>query len=1322
MVSPTDGNYPLSITGFYAWLTPILVDPPAESQAPAAPTEAQKSETEKIKQAILENRAEDVEILLDSDQNSSLIETKFDHTFEEDPSEDDQEELTREGLTPLIFATILGHSKIVKILLDRQANALAKAKNDSLTRSILELALEGPGSQGDLSVAKIILESRDSQSLLELRNGTYEWTPLLQMSFNGNLDAVNLLLDHGAKFNATDVDKDTALHLAAMKGHHKIAEKLIEKDDSALERQDNSGDTPLHIGARCGKDEVVQLLLRKGAKPDVQNSDGNKSLHLAAKCNHCNIAEDLLNQADGVNLLEMQNNLGETPYLIAAKFEAKSAVRLLIKRGANPDAQDKFQNTALHLAASEGSLETVRLFVGKEESDQHNFRESVNNLGETPLLVAIQVGEEEVVNFLLENGANLEAKDVNGNSALHFAVSYPKTAINLLETLFAQKTTKEKLLEMRNNSGETPYLIAAKTTDDDAVNRLLKLLKHGANLNAQDYRGNTALHLAAMDGLEDIAEALLDEDSAATELLKVKNTSGETPYLIAAKSGEEDVARVLLEYGANSKECDNEGNTALHLAAKYGHLDFVKILKMPHGFSDEEGPAIESLKNKKEEIPLMLAAQARKLDVVEYLLSLNKDRVLGDILVPKETMKDDFLQSAKEGYLFLFQNLLEGSSDLLNEKDNSGKTALDLAVEAQQPGILDYLLTKNMDFNTNGMEQKDLFHECARKGYLQLIKKLFKDCDELIWSRDWYNETALLIASKNAHTAVVGCLCDAGADLEAKDLGGYTPLLNAVYSRSEATVQALLNRGASQAAITRRGRNALHMACSNRDILIVRALLNDRPDRVKKSISATDRVNNTPLCDAISSGEEGIIFELLRSQIYFPRSIVQDQPYFSPTRERDRVSQWLTSWIQRKEQEKSDKKKTDEGKDLNLNESLQHNRKDRIKSLICWAILNHNAGLLKLGMEEGGLSQLLDDNKDRNGATWLHLAALSGHCDIVDEIRRVVSAGPAERMDSRMEQESFSWEDCIEANAATGITPLHVAARMRHEQFVLHLLNHLALNEPDSQNQKKRLSEMIGDVGTERQRRVLEAIIHETDDEENLISFTVATTMQIRYSEIARNPNNDDGNQNARAFELLETELWRTVISIIQKNQIEFFKFLHSENAELFVKTIIWRDTVGIEDASPVVKDSLAKLEGSLHISDCTKWNHLEWAVQEKYPLAVYGLLSSERNFSELEIRLCEDIIETWDSKSETREEERIRELLRNTPPVRPRRNDHELPQFQNLILDEDKQKATVIDLSTDENQFAHTIKRETVYKITYVGPEKLMATNEVVSYKRPEG
>ncbi|KAJ5614413.1 Mg2+ transporter protein CorA-like/Zinc transport protein ZntB [Penicillium herquei] len=1157
-----------------------------------------------LENAIRGNKAEEVKSLLKKDLG--LIEETFSFTFYAKDSEVVEE--IGEGLTPLILATRLGLSEIVGILLDNGANISAKAKNKEV--SILELALE----RGDYSVARIILKrGKRADKLLELTRGRYKWTPLLQMTFNEKSDAVKFLLENNAKTDATDIDGDTALHLAAMQGYSDIAEKLIGKNASALENGNNDGETPLLMAARWGEDGVAGVLLRNGANREARNSDGDAPMHLAARFDRLDVVQRLFHyQGEGIKLLGMQNKLGETPYLIAARFEAVSSAQFFLDNGTNLSERDGNGNTALHLAAREGSLETAKLLVEKEK--QLNLLDSTNKNSETPLLVAIQFERDNTVEYLLKTTANLEITDKDGNSALHLALGRWSTGMNLLEMLLTNERAKVKLLNMENNAGETPYLLAARKGDDEAVQTLGE---YGANPNARDQDGNNALHLAAKHGMMDIVKRLLGEKPADPSKLEAKNNLEESPYLIAVKFDQMEAAQTFIEYGANSKACDKEGNSALHLASKSGHIRIMKELSLA------EGQAGGSLNNQNDS-PITLAAQARHLEVLEYLLSLNKGRIPRDIKLPGETMAEDFFESAKKGYMCLFKKILQSRGNLLDKKNELGKKALDLAVEANQIGILDYLLTRKRDFDTEGMNIVNMFNESASGGYLQIIKKILVGRNELIKYRYDLGKTALLIACENGHTDIVDYLCDNGAEIEAEDNCGNRALHHAVSKGNGSTVKSLLNRRANQTATNETGENALHMACSNRDTQIVELLLSDQPERVKKSIYTVDECGKTPLCGAVSSGDEDVIFQILESENYFPRTFVQDptQDFQHPEKEQVDVSEWLTDWIQPKEPVNIDqKKKAPQGENVDDGEKMLENTKNsRVKSLICWAILNRDKSLLGLGMEQGSFPSLNDEaNPDRKGANWLHLAALVGHREIVDEIYNLIVSSSR-----RKETHDVFWSSSIQEKASTRITPLQVAARMGHAELVEYFLARLAGTDLSSTEPDlfKEITE--GTKEREKQTAVLQAIIQETEQEDNLITLTVTKAMQTSKG--------DDelvaGGQDKNRFQTLEDGLWKTVMSFIEDSH-DYFDFPCTENAELLIKTVLWRDNMLVDNAAEG-RDSFNSLRKLLNLNDDFKRNPLHWAVKERHPVAVHWLLSSGRYFTEPQIKACEKTIELW--------------------------------------------------------------------------------------------
>jgi len=134
-------------------------------------------------------------------------------------------------------------------------------------------------------------------------------------------------------------------------------------------------------------------------------------LHDAAKAGETDRVKQLLDQ--GANIAE-PDSAGEPPLLIAALNGKTEVVALLIDRGADIEIRNKGGLTALHAAAYGGNLDTVKLLVEKGASvnDQKNFYHM------SPLHASAEEGHAEIVAFLLDHKAEIEATERNGYTPL----------------------------------------------------------------------------------------------------------------------------------------------------------------------------------------------------------------------------------------------------------------------------------------------------------------------------------------------------------------------------------------------------------------------------------------------------------------------------------------------------------------------------------------------------------------------------------------------------------------------------------------------------------------------------------------------------------------------------------------------------------------------------------------------------------------------------------------------------------------------------------------------------------------------------------------
>src|SRR5690606_23073557 len=170
-----------------------------------------------------------------------------------------------------------------------------------------------------------------------------------------------------------------------------------------------------------------------------------------------------------------------------------------------------------------------------------------------------------------------------------------KFRVNVLGALLAT-------LLVTASSTDSPVADAAERGDIETV---VALLKQGADVNAAQGDGMTALHWAAMNGNADLADVLLyaGASSGATTRL-----GGYTPLHLASQGGHEDAIRVLLDQGADVSEATATGAMALHLAAGSGDVPSVTVLL-------EKGAAVDGREGVYEQTPLIWATAKNRIPV-----------------------------------------------------------------------------------------------------------------------------------------------------------------------------------------------------------------------------------------------------------------------------------------------------------------------------------------------------------------------------------------------------------------------------------------------------------------------------------------------------------------------------------------------------------------------------------------------------------------------------------------------------------------------------------------------------------------------------------
>jgi len=182
------------------------------------------------------------------------------------------------------------------------------------------------------------------------------------------------------------------------------------------------------------------------------------------------------------------------------------------------------------------------------------------------LINATLQGDTNRIEYLLQHGADINAKDVEGMTSLMHAVK--TTDLTLINGLLEYGADPH----LQDNDGWTASMHAVRQ-NDGKVMRLLARFK--ANFDLLNYQGFSALGLAVQDNRSNVAVAMLDRGANASVVM---GDSGYTPLIIAAKVGNKVMAQTLLQYGAKPDEQNTGGFTALMLAAARNDVDMVHLL------------------------------------------------------------------------------------------------------------------------------------------------------------------------------------------------------------------------------------------------------------------------------------------------------------------------------------------------------------------------------------------------------------------------------------------------------------------------------------------------------------------------------------------------------------------------------------------------------------------------------------------------------------------------------------------------------------------------------------------------------------------------
>ena len=591
-----------------------------------------------------------------------------------------------------------------------------------------------------------------------------------------NLETMKSELEKGIDVLSLDSKENTALHIAVRKGN-KIAVELLLQYGAAIHARNKNGETPLFLAECRAQQEILNLLWYHQAALD-------KLLIEAAEKGTIDQVKETLKRGANINAKDKK---GDTALHKATQNRHPDVERFLLENGADRAAENALELTALHFSKAYAPRDEVGLFLQKQ---------AINEM----LRIFAEKGTIDRVKELLEEGAGVDAKDKNGNTALHKATQnqHPDIVQLLLDSGADS--------DIRNGDGQTPLSLAKSediieifhrhiekdralldAAEKGAIDQVKEALKRGANINAKDKKGDTALHKATQNRHPDVERFLLENgaDRAAENALELTALHFSKAYApqdiegllqqkrainemlrIFAEKGSIDRVKELLEQGANIDAKDENKNTALHKATQNQHPAIVQLLLDSGADSD--------VRNRDGQTPFSLAKSCLAEAIIEiFHRHIEKNKALID--------------AAEKGTIDRVKELLEKGANI-NGKDENKNTALHKATQNRRPDIVQLLLengayvhAKNSDFVTP----------------LHLAKNLAFPEITALFSRQKATNRMLLRAAKNGNIDDVKEALNKGANIHAKDPEENSSLHHAVWKKHTEVSRFLIKKGAN---------------------------------------------------------------------------------------------------------------------------------------------------------------------------------------------------------------------------------------------------------------------------------------------------------------------------------------------------------------------------------------------------------------------------------------------------------------------------------------------------------------------------------------------